>query len=105
LVRSGDGELRHEVPGGLGRMDILLTYKRKKYIIEIKVNRYEDIDEILNEGITQLSGKYLATEAVDEGYLVIFDTRVPVGTGFKPQVHKVKNGTITSFKISIGRPK
>jgi hypothetical protein len=105
LVRSGDGELRHEVPGGLGRMDILLTYKRKKYIIEIKVNRYEDIDEILNEGITQLSGKYLATEAVDEGYLVIFDTRVPVRTGFKPQVHKVKNGTITSFKISIGRPK
>jgi hypothetical protein len=59
----------------------------------------------LNEGITQLSGKYLATEDVDEGYLVVFDTRTPVGTGFKPQVHKVKNYTITSFKISIGRPK
>ncbi len=40
------------------------------------------INEILNEGITQLSGKYLATETVDEGYLVVFDTRTPVGTGF-----------------------
>jgi hypothetical protein len=69
------------------------------------VNRHEDINDILEEGITQLSGKYLATEAADEGYLVIFDTRTPVGSGCKPQVHQVKDYTVTSFNIPIGRPK
>ncbi|UCH93863.1 MAG: AAA-like domain-containing protein [Candidatus Aminicenantes bacterium] len=103
FVRSGEGELRYEASSGLGRMDILLTYKGKKYIIETKVNRY-DINAILEEGITQLSGKYLATEFFAEGYLVIFDTRVPVGAGCKPQVHQVGDYTVTSFNISIGRP-
>jgi hypothetical protein len=103
FVKSGEGELRHEVPSGLGRMDIILTYKKRKYIIETKVNRYEDINEILGDGITQLSGKYLATEAADEGYLVIFDTQTPVGAGCKPQVHHVKDYTVTSFNIAIGR--
>jgi hypothetical protein len=104
FVKGGEGDVRDEVLSGLGRMDILLTYKKRKYIIEIKVNRYEDINAILDEGIIQLSGKYLATEAADEGYLVVFDTRTPVGTSSKPQLHQVKDYTITSFNISIGRP-
>lgn len=105
FVRRGEGELRQEVPSGLGRMDILLTYKGRKYIIETKVNRFEDINDILGDGITQLSGKYLATEAEAEGYLVVFDTHTPVGTGCKPQVHRVADRMVTSFIISIGRPK
>jgi hypothetical protein len=105
FVKSGEGDLRHEIPSGLGRMDIILIWKGRKYIIETKVNRYENINEILEEGINQLSGKYLATEAADEGYLVIFDTLTPVGAGCKPQVHQVKDYTITSFNIAIGRPK
>jgi hypothetical protein len=105
FVKSEEEELRHEVPSGLGRMDIILTYKKRKYIIETKVNRCEDINDILGEGLTQLSGKYLATEAADEGYLVIFDTRTPVGAGCKPQQHQVKDYTVTSFNIPIGRPK
>jgi hypothetical protein len=104
FVRNGEGELRYEASSGLGRMDILLTYKGKKYIIETKVNRY-DINAILEEGIAQLSGKYLATEFFAEGYLVIFDTRVPVGAGCKPQVHQVGDYIVTSFNINIGRPK
>jgi len=52
-----------------------------------------------------LCGKYLATEAADEGYLVVFDIRAPVGAVLKPQVHQLKEYTITSFNISIGRPK
>ena len=52
-----------------------------------------------------MSGKYLATEDADDGYLVIFDTRTPVGSDCKPQVHQVKDYTVTSFNIAIGRPK
>jgi hypothetical protein len=105
FVKSGEGDLRFEVLSGLGRMDIILTWRGIKYIIETKVNRYENINDILDEGITQLSGKYLATEAAEEGYLVIFDTRTPVGSGCKPQVHQVKDYTVTSFNIAIGRLK
>ena len=67
--------------------------------------KYDDINEILDEGINQLCGKYLVTEAADEGYLVVFDARTPVGTVCKTQVHQVKEFTVTSFNISIGRPR
>jgi hypothetical protein len=104
FVQKGESELRYEIPTGLGRMDIILTYSGRKYIIETKVNRFDDIDGILDEGIIQLSEKYLATEAAADGYLVIFDTRTPVGTSCKPRLHQVKDHTVTSLIISIGRP-
>ncbi|MCK4765126.1 MAG: AAA-like domain-containing protein [Candidatus Aminicenantes bacterium] len=97
------GDLRYEVKSGLGRMDILLTYKGKKYVIETKVNRYENIDRILESGIAQLAGKYLTSESVDEGYLVIFDTRRAVGVMVEPRVHQLENKKVTSFIICIGR--
>ncbi len=106
FVRDGRGDLRYELPTGLGRLDIMLTYKGRKYIIETKVNRYSDIAVVVEEGAAQLSKKYLATEAVSGGYLVIFDARRPVGAVCKPQEYKAEGCTasITVFTINIGRP-
>jgi hypothetical protein len=104
FVKGGEGDLRYEVRNGLGRMDVLLTFKGKRYIIETKMNHRDDITLTLEEGITQVTQKYLATEAAAEGYLVIFDTKTQVGAACIPQVHQVGNHNITSFKISIGRP-
>lgn len=103
FIKSGEGELRYEVVSGLGRMDIFLTYKGYKYIIETKVNRYDDISAILEEGILQVSGKYLASEGTAAGYLVIFDTRTPVAASCKPQYHGNGDRKVTSFTIGIGR--
>ncbi|MCX6580651.1 MAG: AAA-like domain-containing protein [Candidatus Aminicenantes bacterium] len=103
FVKSGEGELHYEVVTGLGRMDILLTYKGRKYIIETKVNRHDDISVILEQGIIQVSRKYLATEGAGEGYLVIFDARTVVGASCKPQYHKAGEKRVTSFTIGIGR--
>jgi hypothetical protein len=103
FIKSGEGELRCEISTGLGRMDILISFQGKKYIIETKVNRNDDISMVLKEGILQLTRKYLATEAVGEGYLVIFDTRLPVGVSCKPQYHLVEDKKVTSFTIAIGR--
>jgi hypothetical protein len=103
FIKSGEGELRYEVLSGLGRMDIFLTYKGQKYIIETKVNRYDDISVILEEGILQVSGKYLASEGAAAGYLVIFDTRTLVGASCKPQYHTTGDRKVTSFIIGIGR--
>jgi hypothetical protein len=104
FVKGGEGDVRDEMLSGLGRMDIMLTYKGKKYIIETKVNRSDDISGIIEEGISQLSEKYLATEAASEGYLVVFDTRTPVGAGCDPQNHQAGDKQVTSFNIAIGKP-
>ena len=104
FVRGGEGELRYEVRTGLGRMDILLTYRGMKYIIETKVNRYDDLPAIIDEGIRQLVGKYLSTESAAEGYLVIFDTLTRVGTSCKPRSHEMEDKAVTTFIIGIGRP-
>jgi len=102
FVKGGEGELRYEVTSGLGRMDILLTYKGKKYIIETKMNR-GNLTRTLNDGLTQVSGKYLASEAAHEGYLVIFDPRTPVGGECEPRDHEIGGKKVTAFIIGIGR--
>jgi hypothetical protein len=103
FVRGGAGELRYEVPTGFGRMDIILTYKGTKYIIETKINRY-NLTRTLKDGITQVSEKYLTSESVDEGYLVIFDIKTQVGEECEPLHHPAGNKKVTSFTIGIGRP-
>ncbi|MCX6583343.1 MAG: hypothetical protein NT166_24465 [Candidatus Aminicenantes bacterium] len=85
-------------------MDIFLSYKGKKYIIETKVNRYDELNVILEEGITQVSGKYLPSESVTEGYLVVFDAQKRVGTACKPEYYQVGDKKVTGFIIAIGRP-
>jgi len=49
------------VVSGLGIMDITLTYKGRRYTIETKINR-QNLSQILEQGVTQLSEKYLASE-------------------------------------------
>jgi hypothetical protein len=101
--RGGQGDVRYEVRSGLGRMDILLTYKQKKYIIETKVNRYADMEGTIEEGIQQLTLKYMASEEVENSFLVIFDVQTPVGTPCKPQIHENEEKKITIFNIGIGK--
>ena len=103
FVRGGQGDLRYEVLSGLGRLDILLTYKGKKYIIETKVNRHDDVNWIIEEGVHQLAGKYLATEGTTEGYLVVFDTRTPVGAVCEPQSIRTGDKHVTCITIAIGK--
>ncbi len=94
-------ELRYEVFTGLGRMDVLLTYKGRKYIIETKINRH-NLTRTINDGIKQITSKYLAPEAADEGYLIIFDVKTPCGSECKPEYHTGGDKKITWFTIAIG---
>ena len=102
FVEGGKGELRLEPPTGLGRMDILLIYHGHKYIIETKINR-SSLDKTVEKAIDQLCGKYLLTEQVDEGYVVIFDLKTKVGELCTPRKHIVEGKEILSFNIGIGR--
>lgn len=92
--------LRYEIPSGRGRMDILLTYRAKKYIVETKIYRSP---RTIEKALDQLSEKYLATERVDRGFIVLFDPQTRVGTFCAPQKYEINNRIIVSFKIAIGR--
>ncbi len=51
------------------RMDLVVTYDRQEFIIELKIWHGDKYEE---KGRDQLSG-YLATRGLNEGYLVTFD--------------------------------
>jgi len=102
FVKAGAGELRYEVPSGLGRLDVLLTYKGKRYIIETKLNRRK-LTRTISDGVTQVAGKYLASQSAQEGYLVVFDTKIPVGEECDPQYHTVGDKKVTCIIIPTGQ--
>ena len=51
------------------RMDLIVTYDRQEFVVELKIWRGEKYEE---KGRDQLSD-YLATRGIEEGYLVTFD--------------------------------
>ncbi len=104
FVKGGESDLRYESITGLGRMDIILHVKGRKYIIETKVNYFGDMERLIQQGVTQVTQKYLLTESVNEGFLVVFDTATLVGTLTKPQVHLKDERKVTCFIIGIGYP-
>jgi len=102
FVEQGKGELSFEVSTGLGRIDILLIYKGRKYIVETKINR-SSFERTAEKAIDQLCGKYLLTERANEGYVVIFDPKTTVGELCTPQERLVQGKKILIFNIGIGR--
>ncbi len=66
-MQGGQGELRDESPTGLGRMDILLTYQGRKYIIETKLNRTK-LAATVQSAVSQVANQYLLSERVQTGY-------------------------------------
>jgi hypothetical protein len=102
FVEGGKGELRFETPTGLGRMDILLTYGDRKYIVETKINR-SNIKKTLERAIDQLCEKYLLTEQSDEGCIVVYDIKTKIGELCTPQRREIAGKQVLIFNIAIGR--
>lgn len=103
FVKEGEGDLHYEAKSGLGIMDIQLTFKGKRYIIETKVN-HGKLDRTVTQGVKQVVEKYLASEHCQEGYLVVFDPKTPVGEECEPQYHKKNGKKIIGYIIGIGCP-
>jgi hypothetical protein len=100
FVSEESDELYYESRTGLGIMDIMLVYKKNKYIVETKINRYPGTAE---EALEQLTEKYLLPEKVDHGYIVLFDPNARVGELCTPQKHVAEGKEILIFNIAIGR--
>ena len=71
-IINGVGFAFKEVQGGdEKRFDIVITYNKKMYILELKIWRGQEYHK---KGLRQL-GEYLNQYGLDEGYLLIFDFR------------------------------
>jgi len=71
-IINGTGFAFKEVKGGEEkRFDIVITYNKKMYILELKIWRGEEYHK---KGLIQL-GQYLDQYGLPEGYLLIFDFR------------------------------
>ena len=69
-ILNGSGFAFKEVQGGEEkRFDIVITYNKKMYIIELKIWRGESQNQ---KGLIQL-GEYLEQYGLNEGYLLAFD--------------------------------
>lgn len=89
------GFMHIEVQTGRGRMDLLITHNRKKYIVETKVWRgiasYQ-------KGKRQLTS-YLKSEGASEGYYVVFDHRTNPET--LTETEKIDGFDIRSYVIPV----
>jgi hypothetical protein len=71
-IINGTGFAFKEIQGyDEKRFDIVITYNKKMYILELKIWRGEEYHK---KGLIQL-GEYLEQYELDEGYLLIFDFR------------------------------
>ncbi len=89
------GFMHIEVQTGHGRLDLLITHKHRKYIVETKVWRGEISYQ---KGLNQLAS-YLRLENATEGYYVVFDHR----TNPEPRSenHEIDGYNIRSYVIPV----
>ena len=71
FIQTVGGSMYLEVQTGRGRIDILITHNRRKYIVETKIWRGQ---ARYQAGKQQLAA-YLISEGAVEGYYVVFDHR------------------------------
>ncbi len=96
FVRRIGGVMHIEAQTGRGRMDIILTHNKRKYIIETKVwrgmRRYQ-------AGKQQLAA-YLKLEGATEGYYVVFDHRKEAEPRVETETLS-ENLTVRSYVIPV----
>ncbi|MDR1121964.1 MAG: ATP-binding protein, partial [Dysgonamonadaceae bacterium] len=70
-VFNGGGDVTREMATGKNRLDLCISYKNKKYPIELKINRGK---KSVEKGVEQIVG-YMNTLACTEGWLIVFDRK------------------------------
>ena len=95
FVKTIGGFMYIEVQTGRGRMDIIIIYNQKKYIIETKIWRG---DSRYQAGKKQLAA-YLKSEGTIEGYYIVFDHREEPEP--RVETETIEGLTIRSYVIPV----
>jgi hypothetical protein len=95
LLVNGKGWTFKEVQSGEGRIDVLCCYKSQKEVVELKLwygeRKYED-------GLEQLV-RYLESESLSRGYLVVFDRRENAPRAYTFSEHEVAGKRIQAWVV------
>jgi hypothetical protein len=95
LLVNGKGWTFKEVQSGEGRIDVMCCYGQQKEIVELKLwygeRKYE-------EGLEQLA-KYLESESLDHGWLIVFDRRKNKRRRYAASRHKVAGKKIQAWVV------
>jgi len=75
-VVNGGGQVMREYAAGRKAIDIVVTYKDERFVVELKrvFTGGKSADKVRAEGTVQLAG-YLDTLDEEQGWLIIFDQR------------------------------
>ncbi|MDR3198786.1 MAG: PD-(D/E)XK nuclease domain-containing protein, partial [Planctomycetaceae bacterium] len=75
-ITNSEGRIEREYAAGRGRMDLLVEFGGKKYILEIKLIRdYISPELVKEEGLTQIRSYRDKYDPSIPCYLIIFDRR------------------------------
>lgn len=95
LLVNGKGWTFKEVQSGEGRIDVICCYKNQKEVVELKLwygaSKYED-------GLEQLV-RYLESESLERGYLVVFDRRDNAPKDYTFSEHEVAGKKIQAWVV------
>ena len=95
FIKLIGGFMHIEVPTGRGKMDIIITYNQRKYIVETKIWRG---DSRYQTGKKQLAA-YLSSEGITEGYYIVFDHRQDPES--RVETETVEGLTVRSYVIPV----
>jgi len=94
IFNSG-GEVQREMATGRDRLDLCITYKEKKYPIELKIDRGK---QSIEKGFEQTL-RYMDTLGCKEGWLVVFDrdNKKPWDEKINQKIEKINQKTVNIF--------
>ena len=95
FIRTIGADMFLEVQTGRGRIDLLILYNSRKYVVETKIWEGEKSYQV---GKKQLVA-YLKSEKVDEGYYVVFDHRSKPES--RVETEALEGVTIRSYIIPV----
>ncbi len=99
FIRTINASMFLEVQTGRGRIDLLILYNSRKYIVETKIWEGERYHQA---GKKQLVA-YLKSEKVDKGYYVVFDHRANPES--RVETETIEGVTIRSYLIPVVQSK
>jgi hypothetical protein len=100
-VLNGGGRIEREYAAGRGRMDLAVEYRKRWYILEVKlVHNHETPETVREEGLEQIARYRDRIDAGAPAYLLIFDRRSQAGNRpWEERLGWTQEGAVTVLRL------
>jgi hypothetical protein len=100
-VLNGGGRIEREYAAGRGRMDLAVEYRKRWYILEVKlVHNYETPEAVQAEGLVQIARYRDRIDPAAPAYLLVFDRRSRTKeTPWEERLGWTREGAVTVLRL------